>query len=104
MADKLLFVLDYFKAYPTFDQLGAKFDLARSKAHDRQLTPEQKADNCAINQVRVAIEHAIAGLKRYNILVHRFRNRRTAFHGDVIALCADLWNFALIYSFIKEQL
>ena len=61
------------------------------------LTPDQKADNRAISQVRVAIEHAIAGIKRYNILVHRFRNRRANFHDDVIALCAGLWNFALIY-------
>ncbi|MEZ4734560.1 MAG: transposase family protein [Caldilineaceae bacterium] len=28
MDDKLFFVLYYFKTYPTFDQLGAKFDLA----------------------------------------------------------------------------
>jgi hypothetical protein len=33
MADKLFFVLYYYKDYPTFDVLGAKFDLARSKAH-----------------------------------------------------------------------
>lgn len=41
MDDKLFFVLYYFKAYPTFDQLGAKFDLARSKAHERlyELSP-----------------------------------------------------------------
>ncbi len=41
MADKLLFVLYYFKDYPTFDVLGAKFDLARSKAHERlhELSP-----------------------------------------------------------------
>jgi hypothetical protein len=41
MADKLLFVLYYYKDYPTFDVLGAKFDLARSKAHERlyELSP-----------------------------------------------------------------
>jgi hypothetical protein len=43
------------------------------------LTAVQKADNRAISQLRVAIEHAIAGLKRYNILVHCFRNHRTSF-------------------------
>lgn len=32
MADKLLFVLYYYKTYPTFDVLGVQFDLARSKA------------------------------------------------------------------------
>jgi hypothetical protein len=41
MADKLLFVLYYYKDYPTFDVLGSKFDLARSKAHERlhELSP-----------------------------------------------------------------
>src|SRR5258708_3712459 len=33
IADKLLFVLYYYKAYPTFDVLGTRFNLARSKAH-----------------------------------------------------------------------
>jgi hypothetical protein len=32
LADKLLFVLYYYKSYPTFDVLGTQFDLARSKA------------------------------------------------------------------------
>lgn len=34
MADKLMFVLYYFKVYPTFDVLGTHFNLARSKAHE----------------------------------------------------------------------
>jgi hypothetical protein len=34
LADKLLFVLYYYKTYPTFDVLGAQFDLARSKANE----------------------------------------------------------------------
>ncbi len=33
LADKLLFVLYYYKDYPTFDVLGTQFKLARSKAH-----------------------------------------------------------------------
>src|SRR3989449_10155527 len=33
MADKLLFVLYYYKVYPTFDVLGTQFEMARSKAH-----------------------------------------------------------------------
>ena len=39
--DKLLFVLYYYKVYPTFDVLGTQFDMARSKAHTNlyKLTP-----------------------------------------------------------------
>jgi len=41
MADKLYFILTYYKTYPTFDELGARFDLPRAKAHDHvhQLSP-----------------------------------------------------------------
>ena len=41
LADKLFFVLYYYKVYPTFDQLGTQFDLVRSKAHARlyELSP-----------------------------------------------------------------
>ena len=85
------------------DYTGAEILVPHKKPRKSQrnpqptLTPAQKADNRAISKLRVAIEQAIAGIKRYNILVHRFRNRRPAFHDDVIALCAGLWNFALIY-------
>ena len=34
MRDKLLFLLYYFKVYPTFDVLGTQFNMARSKANE----------------------------------------------------------------------
>ena len=34
MIDKLLFVLYYYKTYPTFDVRGTQFDMVRSKAHE----------------------------------------------------------------------
>src|SRR5262249_28101314 len=40
-----------------------------------QLSDEQKAANTALSRMRIFIEHAIGGMKRYNILVHTFRNR-----------------------------
>lgn len=62
-----------------------------------QLTDEQKAENKALSQVRIFVENAIGGIKRYNILVHRFRNHRENFQDDVIAISAGLWNFSLSY-------
>src|SRR6059058_2672274 len=44
-----------------------------------QLSDEQKAANTALSRVRIFIEHAIGGMKRYNILVHGFRNRKVDF-------------------------
>ena len=49
-----------------------------------QLSDEQKATNKALSQIRIFIEHAIGGMKRYNILVHVFRNRKADFEDDAI--------------------
>ena len=62
-----------------------------------QLSDEQKAANKALSQVRIFIEHAIGGMKRYNSLVYTFRNRIEHFEDDVIGICAGLWNLVLSY-------
>src|SRR5215813_11304831 len=62
-----------------------------------ELSAVQKAVNKALSQVRIFVEHAIGGMKRYNILVHDFRNRKENFEDDVIGVCAGLWNLILSY-------
>jgi hypothetical protein len=62
-----------------------------------QLSDEQRAANTALSRVRIFIEHAIGGMKRYAILVHSFRNRIENFEDDVIGVCAGLWNLVLSY-------
>jgi DDE superfamily endonuclease len=70
----------------------------KSKKHPNpQLSEEQKAANTALSQIRIFIEHAIGGMKRYNILVQVFRNRKVDFEDDAVGICAGLWNFALSY-------
>jgi DDE superfamily endonuclease len=61
------------------------------------LSDEQKAANTALSQIRILIEHAIGGMKRYTILVQVFRTRKADFEDDAIGICAGLWNFALFY-------
>src|SRR5437870_2527047 len=61
------------------------------------LSEEQRAANTALSRVRIFIEPAIGGMKRYNILVHTFRNRIEHFEDDVIGVCAGLWNLVLSY-------
>ncbi len=61
------------------------------------LTEKQKSENQAISKIRIFVENAICGLKRYNILVHRFRNHKDSFDDDVIAIAAGLWNFNFAY-------
>ena len=62
---------------------------------DPKLTDEQKAVNQALAKIRVLAENAIAGIKRFNILTHPFRNRKDGFDDQVIAVAAGLWNFWL---------
>src|SRR5207245_10718849 len=62
-----------------------------------QLSDQQKAANTALSQVRIFIEHAIGGMKRYNILVLAFLNRVEHCEDDVIGVCAGLWNVVLAY-------
>ena len=64
------------------DYRGDRIDIPTKKPRKSkknptpQLSDEQKAANTALSRVRIFIEHAIGGMKRSNILVHTFRNRR----------------------------
>lgn len=84
------------------DFIGEKLEIPHKKPRKSKknpvtsLTPEQKAANQQLSRVRTLVENAIAGMKRFNILVHDFRNHKTRMDDDVIAICAGLWNFLLI--------
>jgi len=85
------------------DYVGEEIHLPHKKPRkskkkpDTSLTDEQKAENRALSKIRIFVENAICGLKRYNILVHRFRNHKESFDDDVIGVAAGLWNFSLNY-------
>ena len=85
------------------DYRGDQIDIPTKKPRkskknpNPQLRDDQKAANKALSQIRIFIEHAIGGMKRYNILVHIFRNRKADFEDDAVGICAGLWNFALSY-------
>ena len=78
-------------------QIPHKKPRKSKKTPNPQLSTDQKAANTALSQVRILVEHAIGGMKRYNILVHVFRNRKADFEDDAVGICAGLWNFALSY-------
>ena len=66
---------------------------------DPQLTPEQKAYNKFVSKTRVLVENAIAGIKRYNVLVQKFRNKSDLLRDKAIFIAAGLWNFTKDFSF-----
>jgi hypothetical protein len=78
-------------------QLPHKKPRKSKKNPETCLTDEQKLENQALSKIRVFVENAIGGLKRYNILVHRFRNHKKSFENEVIGITAGLWNFNLNY-------
>jgi len=84
------------------DYVGEHIEIPHKKPRKSQkdpqpkLTSEQKTENQALSRIRIFVENAIAGIKRFNILVHAFRNRKPNMEDDVIALGAGLWNFLLL--------
>lgn len=79
------------------NQIKIPYKKPRKSKHNPtpELTSEQKSVNYALSRIRVLVENAISGIKRFNILVHAFRNRKAAMNDDVMALGAGLWNFLL---------
>ena len=59
------------------------------------LSIDQKNRNTARSKIRIYVENAIAGIKRYNILVQKYRNKSKNFEDDVIAIAAGLWNLQI---------
>jgi hypothetical protein len=56
------------------------------------LTQTQRRENKEMGRTRVVVEHAIGGMKAFNILASKFRNRLKNFVDDVFILVAGLWN------------
>lgn len=85
------------------DYQGAMIEIPHKKPRKSQANPapeftaEQQAENHAGSQGRIFVEHAIGGMKRFNILVQRFRNRKENFEDVSVGICAGLWNLNLCY-------
>lgn len=65
------------------------------KGHRNELSVEQKAHNKGVNSERVVVEHSLAGMKRYRILVNRNRLKVTALLNRLLGVCAGLWNLTI---------
>jgi len=71
----------------------SQVQIGHKKPRNKQLSQEQKLQNQAISKVRVVVEHAIGGMKRYFILRHENRIRLRNKISDAVEMCASLWNF-----------
>lgn len=92
--------MGFAKDYPNAElQIPVKKPYNTKKQPNRKLSPEQKAHNKFVARTRVKVENAIGGIKRYPILVHKFRNKRVYLRDKAIFIAAGLWNFHKGFSF-----
>ena len=69
----------------------------KKKPRGRELTQEEKDHNRQISSIRVRVEHAIGGIKRYRIVKDKIRNWKADFRDQVMETCCGLHNFRLIF-------
>jgi hypothetical protein len=67
----------------------------KKKPRGGQLTAEEKERNREISRVRIRVEHAIGGVKRYRIVKDQLRNWKQDFRDQVMETCCGLHNFRL---------
>jgi hypothetical protein len=66
------------------------------KCKGKALTAQQKLYNKIISGIRIVVEHAIGGIKRFASMSNLYRNK-VGQDDQMIYLCASLWNFHLQY-------
>jgi hypothetical protein len=74
---------------------NAQIQIGHKRKKNTDLTQEQKLQNQALAKVRIVVEHAIGGLKRYYILRNENRMKKPEENPKldmVIELCGALWN------------
>jgi hypothetical protein len=60
-----------------------------------ELTPPEKETNRRISSIRIRIEHAIGGVKRYRIVKDKIRLLKDGLRDTVMETCCGLHNFRL---------
>jgi DDE superfamily endonuclease len=69
----------------------------KKKPPGGELTPPEKTANRAISSIRIRIEHAIGGVKRYRIVKDKIRLFKDGIRDTVMETCCGLRNFRLQY-------
>jgi DDE superfamily endonuclease len=69
----------------------------KKKPRGGELSPQEKATNRCISSIRIRIEHAIGGVKRYRIVKDKIRLLKDRIRDTVMETCCGLHNFRLQY-------
>ena len=78
-----------------FTVAGVTVIQPKKKPRGKELTAEDKENNRAISSIRIRVEHAIGGVKRYRIVKDKIRNWKQGFRDQVMETCCGLHNFRL---------
>ena len=76
---------------------GVTIQQPKKKPRNAELSDAEKEKNQAISKVRVEVEHHIGGIKRCQIVVQKFRNRKEHYTDDVMETACGLHNLRLTY-------
>jgi hypothetical protein len=83
-------------AYPrNIAKNGNKVMIPHKKPRKRDLSEEHKAENRVISGLRMVVEHAIGGIKRFRCMTDTFRNKNGN-DDQMIVVAAALWNLHII--------
>lgn len=74
---------------------GVTIKQPKKKPRQGELSEAEKQENQGISRERVTVEHQIGGIKRCQIVVHKFRNRTNHYVDDVMETACGLHNFRL---------
>lgn len=66
--------------------------IPKKATRGRPLTDEEKEENKVISSFRVMVEHAIAGIKRFNAYAGIWRNKLPQLDDKVMRIACGLWN------------
>jgi hypothetical protein len=69
----------------------------KKKPPGRELTPPEQAANRSISSIRIRIEHAIGGVKRYRMVKDKIRLLKDGIRDTIMETCCGLHNFRLQY-------
>lgn len=82
-------------AFTGEDKTHRNLYLPKKKPRGRNLTQQEKDLNSLISSYRVAVEHAIGGIKRYRCMSEKLRNRKASIEDTFLLLTSGLWNYHL---------
>lgn len=77
-----------------FQHLHTNTLIPKKKPRGGTLTDDEKAMNRLISSVRIGVEHAIGGMKRFRSVSEIYRNKN-GFDDQLVNAAAGLWNFHL---------